>query len=101
MYLGYLHAGTNPSRNWDWNRARRRRRAGSGTASGIKVESGLGDLGSGVIPLQRRWGSREQWEGSGVEEVGVCHFVWCCCVVLCCVEMRWMNRVRIRGAFNE
>lgn len=85
MYLGYLHAGTNPSRNGDWNRTRRRRRAGSGTAGGIEVEIGFGDLFSGAVPLQRRWGSREQWEGSGVEEAGVCHVVWRCCVVLCCV----------------
>lgn len=88
MYLGYLHVGTNPTRNGDRDRARRRRRAGGGTASGIDVESGLGDLGSGVVLLQRRWGSREQWEGSGVEEAGVCHFAWRCCAVLCCVTLR-------------
>lgn len=85
MYLGYLHARTHPTRNGDRDRARRGSRAGSRTASGTGVESGLGDLRSGVIPLQRRRGSGKEWEWFAVEEVGVCHFVW---RLLCCVALR-------------
>lgn len=51
MYVGYLHARTHPTWNRDRDRTRRGTRAGSGTATGIGVESGLVDLRSGVVPL--------------------------------------------------